>query len=373
MENRKLEQDVLIDLVVDYLTGQIDEERLDMLKSRLQADPQSRRQFNEMREVWLATLQTFTDRPFDKDTAFRMFLARINREKRNMPLPRRVSYRWLVRVAAAIIIGFFGGSLSLYLYRTPPAPAAVSQIETVVPLGSKSHLTLADGTRVWLNAGSKLRYASDYGQTGREVFLEGEGYFNVAHDTTKTFVVKTNKIDIKALGTIFNVKAYPDEELIETILVEGKVSIGDIILKPHEKCVYTRKNDRLLVQKKNESQHAAPREEATAHNMPAIKIVEIPVDPVIYTSWKDSLWKIDHETLDDLVAKLERRYDVIIHFADAQVGQLSVTATIKDESLEQVLRFLQLTVPIDFSIRGKTVVLQENRYLKEKYKTHYKI
>jgi ferric-dicitrate binding protein FerR (iron transport regulator) len=85
------------------------------------------------------------------------------------------------------------------------------------------------------------------------------------------------------------------------------------------------------------------------------------------------LWKIERETLNDIAVKLERRYDVTIRFADAQVGQLSVTATIKDESLEQVLRFLQLSVPIDFSIQGKTVVLQENKYLKEKYKAHYKI
>jgi hypothetical protein len=85
------------------------------------------------------------------------------------------------------------------------------------------------------------------------------------------------------------------------------------------------------------------------------------------------LWKIERETLNDRAVKLERRYSVDIRFKDPVVGQLSVTATLKDESLEQVLHFLQLSVPIDFYIDGKTVTLQENKYLKEKYKAHYKI
>jgi ferric-dicitrate binding protein FerR (iron transport regulator) len=367
-----LKQEIFIDLVIDYLTGQINEEQLEVLKNQLLSAPCSKQQFEEMREIWMATMQTV----FDKETAFRMFLARINNKKEaHRPQRRHIHFTRWMRAAAAIVIGFMGGLLSLYFYNNamPAQPVSVAQIETVVPLGSKSRVTLTDGTSIWLNAGSRLCYMSDFGQTGREVYLEGEGYFDVAHDPAKIFVVKTDKIDIKALGTSFNVKAYPDEEIIETVLVEGKVSFGETILKPREKGVYMRKNATLLVQKKAEEQSAPDRRGAAAPGMPGVKIVEIPLDPVIYTSWKDSLWKIERETLDDMAVKLERRYNVNIQFKDPAIGQLSVTATIKDESLEQVLRFLQLSVPIDFYIDGKTVTLQENSYLKEKYKAHYKI
>jgi ferric-dicitrate binding protein FerR (iron transport regulator) len=361
------------DLVIDYLTGQINEEQLEALKNQLLTDPCSKQRFEEMREIWMTAMQT----AFDRETAFRMFLARINSKKEtHKPQRRHIHFARWMRAAAAVVIGFMGGLFSLYFYNyntVPAQPVNVSQIETVVPLGSKSRVTLTDGTGIWLNAGSRLRYMSDFGQTNREVYLEGEGYFDVAHDPAKTFVVKTDKIDIKALGTSFNVKAYPDEEIIETVLVEGKVSFGETILKPRERGVYTRKNATLFVQKKAGKQSAPDRREAAVSGMPTVKIVEIPVDPVIYTSWKDSLWKIECETLDDMAVKLERRYNVDIRFKDPAMGQLSVTATFKDESLEQVLRFLQLSVPIDFFIDGKTVTLQENKYLKEKYKAHYKI
>ena len=401
----ELEQDI-IELIAGYLTGQLSDEQLEALNAWIKADKRNKQYFDGMRELWLAAPVAFPGQTFNKEAAYRLFLSRtqtkvsslkfevsgntalpnpngeVKLETRNLKLnvpKRQPVHIWLMRVAAALFIGFLLGSFVEYQrnHSDTPPPVVASPYEIIVPRGSRNQMVLTDGTKVWLNAGSRLRYATDFGIKSREVYLEGEGYFDVARDTTRLFVVKTDKLDVKALGTSFNVKAYPGEENIETVLVSGKVKVGDVVLAPNEKLVYTRKNQKTVIEKKvsDEKQTVAAstsENRQTSSPQPAAKIVETPIDPAIYTSWKDDLWRIESETLGSLAVKLERRYDVKIRFDDRGARSLSINATIKNESLEQVLRFLRLTVPIDFTIDGKTVVLKENKYLKEKYREYYK-
>jgi len=380
---QELDQENMIELIAGYLTGQLSDELLDALNVWLKADKRNQQYFDDMRELWLAAPAGFSGKPFHREAAYQLFLSRTRKEMPAKPVnlakERQLLYTWATRVAAAVVIGFLLGTFFVHQTNKTDIPQqVVSQYDIVVPNGSRSHLTLADGTKVWLNAGSRFRYDTDFGQKSREVYLEGEGYFDVARDTTKIFVVKTDKLDIKALGTSFNVKAYPGEENIETVLVSGKVCIGDVVLAPNEKLIYTKKNKNVVIEKKT-SETQQPVVATTNEDrktpppvQPSVKIREIQVDPAIYTSWKDDLWRVESETLGTFAVKLERRYDVKIRFASRSVQALSINATIRDESLEQVLRFLQLTVPIDFSIDGKSVVLKENKYLKEKYRDHYK-
>ena len=370
----------IIELIAGYLTGQLSDEQLDTLHAWIKADKCNKQYFDRMRELWLAAPVAFPGKPYNKEAAYKLFLSRT--QKKNPAIQpdrkRRLIPVRLARIAAAVLIGFLLGAAYQYQpNQSKQPPKVVSHYDVVVPHGSRNQVVLADGTKVWLNAGSLLRYATDFGQNSREVYLEGEGYFDVARDTTKLFVVKTDKLDVKALGTSFNVKAYPGEENIETVLISGKVTVGDVILTPNEKLVYSRKDKKVVIQKKTfdtKQPVAAPTDENRHISSPQFvaKVVETPIDPVIYTSWKDDLWRIESETLAGFAVKLERRYDVNIHFADKGSKALSINAVIKDESLEQVLRFLQLTIPVDFSIDGKTVTLKENKYLKEKYKNYYK-
>ena len=358
------EQKDINELIAGYLTGQMSDEQLDALHVWIKADKSpfgdkgNKRYFDDMRELWLAAPMAFPVQQFNKDAAYRLFLSRTQKKTGEMgkngemgkmgktTTPSQL-HIWFLRVAAAVLIGFLAGTFYMrHTHQTKNSLQVASQYDVIVPHGSRSQVFLADGTQVWLNAGSRLRYATDFGQTAREVHLEGEAFFDVARDTTKLFVVKTDKLDVKALGTSFNVKAYPDEEKIETVLISGKISISDATLAPNEKHVYSRKNNKILI--------------------------ETTKDATVYTSWKDDLWRIESETLGSFAVKLERRYDVKIRFADRATQALSITAAIKNESLEQVLRFLQLTAPIDFTIDGKTVVLKENKYLKEKYRNYYK-
>ena len=375
-----MDQQDFTELIAGYLTGELSEEQLEALKVWIKSDKRNKQYFDQMRELWLAAPAAFPGEPFNREAAYRLFLSRTRKKTftKNVKTAkeRESAHIWFTRVAAAVVIGFLLGVVVVYIGNRPDVPRYVaSQYDMVVPHGSRTQLTLADGTKVWLNSGSRFRYATDFGQKSREVYLEGEGYFDVARDTTKWFVVKTDKLDVKALGTSFNVKAYPGEENIETVLVSGKVRIGDVVLAPNDKFIYTRKNHKTVIEKKAPETRPTitPVEnKQTVAGQTSVKIVETPTDPMIDTSWKDELWRVESEPLSSFAVKLERRYDVKIRFANRGVQSLSINASIRDESLEQVLRFLQLTIPIDFSIDGKSVVLKENKYLREKYRNYYK-
>ena len=369
----KMEQKDSNELISGYLTGQLSNEQLGELAAWLKADKRNKQYFDSMRELWSAASIAFPAQPYNRDSAYRLFLSRIHTKMSAKPAKSaKPNYFRLVRVAAAVLTGFLLGAFYMVQPRqTDLTPLrASSSYDIMVPHGSRNQITLTDGTSVWLNAGSRLRYAADFGQTSREVYLEGEGYFDVARDTTKLFIVKTDKLNVTALGTSFNVKAYPGEDNIETVLVTGKVSIGDVVLSPHEKLIYSRKENKSVIERTKSATSVVTTQNASLPS--TAKIVETRIDPAIYTSWKDELWRIEAETLGSFAVKLERRYDVKIQFADKGVQSMSINAIIKDESLEQVLRFLQLTIPVDFAINGKTVVLKENKYLKEKYRKFYK-
>ena len=120
--------------------------------------------------------------------------------------------------------------------------------ETVVPHGSKTEMYLSDGTKVWLNAGTTLRYRTSYSKNKRDVFLDGEAYFDVKKDPEHPFIVHVGDIEVKAVGTSFNVKAYKNEKTVETTLVEGKVLVSKknitepIIMLPNQKLTFVNNN-----------------------------------------------------------------------------------------------------------------------------------
>ncbi len=168
-----------------------------------------------------------------------------------------------------------------------------------VPRGGEYNLQLADNTKVYLNAGSSLRYPIRFTGDKREVVLIGEGYFEVTRDTARPFIVKAGNIDVHVLGTAFNVNAYPDEEVIATTLVEGKVQVDcgaeQRFMQPGTRLVYERNNG-------------------------SIKIA--PVDIEVYTSWKDGYYYFKRETLENIMDVLSRWYDLDIFYQYSDLKNL---------------------------------------------------
>jgi hypothetical protein len=277
------------------------------------------------------------------------------------------------KVAAVFVLAFFLGYLFLYLRHESEQESLCKFVITEVPYGSKSVVSLPDGSRVWINAGSKMVYSTNFDEHNRSVVLEGEAYFDIVTDRENPFFVKTSGIKVKATGTQFNVRAYPDEEFIETTLVEGKVSVmpavvkngKEYVLHPNQKLTIYRDRSGLPVRTIREKRLPEQPDQPKPFQIKKIEL-ESDVSTAVYTSWKDKEWIIYKEKFGTLAKKLEKRYDVQISFRDDFIAGFSYTGTLKDENLKEVLDVMSLTSPINYELENKNVTIWYNPAFNER-------
>lgn len=249
--------------------------------------------------------------------------------------------------------------------------------EIIVPSGEKSQVHLSDGTRIWLNSESKLRYQANYKKTERRVFLEGEAYFDVSEQKGSHFTVFTQQIKVEALGTIFNIKSYPDDPTIETTLVEGIIKIGhsgkknkfsQITLQPNEKFIYNKATEAPAspVTEKKEEKHVKP---GIQQIEPLPKITVSKVNTENITCWKDYLLVFDNETLEEIAVKMSRWYKLKVNILDDELKKQRYTGKfVNNETIYQVLEAINLTTPIEHTV----VDDQVNIYRKDSKKVNKK-
>ena len=215
-------------------------------------------------------------------------------------------------------------------------PRTLVYNELVIPRGGRYNLKLADGTAVWLNAGSSLKFPVAFSDTTREVFLTGEAYFDVSHDG-KPFIVSSGEMDIRVLGTTFNITAYDDEDIIKTTLVEGSVKItitGDGTTKT------LAPNDQAVI-KKGET---------------TLEVREVNTDQ--YTSWVQGKFEFNNDNLDVVMKRLARWYDFEYKFENETAKNFHFTTRIKnDKSISSILEMLEMTTNVKFEIRNNTVII----------------
>ncbi len=212
--------------------------------------------------------------------------------------------------------------------------------QLVVPNGKNSSIKLSDGTVAFINAGSRLVYPSFFEGKKREVFLFGEGFFEVAHNTDMPFIVKTVELEIEVLGTKFNVSAYPSDNIIETVLVEGKVRIkesgfqfmkNEYILNPNQRAAYNRKNSEVNISQ---------------------------VDVMNYVAWHEGYLNFEASALNRITKKLERYYNIKIQLSEPMLGMRTITGKLKlNEETESVLKVLANTASAEL------VKLNESTYV----------
>ncbi|HZL10285.1 MAG TPA: FecR domain-containing protein [Prolixibacteraceae bacterium] len=205
--------------------------------------------------------------------------------------------------------------------------------KVIIPYGKKSMIMLSDGTRVWLNAGSQLIYPSVFADKVRQVMLVGEAFFDVVKNPEKPFVVRTIDVSVHVLGTRFDISAYPEDKLVQTVLEEGAVSLNcsgkGILNKSY--VVKMIPNQMVLLNK------------STGESKSQM------VDVSKYVSWKDGMLEFDKVDLVRALKQVERYYNVKISLADPLIGsyKLSGKLDLKD-NIEEVLNVIKLTVPIDW-------------------------
>lgn len=218
--------------------------------------------------------------------------------------------------------------------------------EVVIPYGKKSQLTLEDGTRVWLNAGSRMAFPTKFKGKTREVFLEGESYFEVAPNKDLPFIVNTNDISVKVLGTKFNISAYHSDQLIETVLIEGKVSV----------------NERTALGFPGEGRILAPNQNASFDKAQKRLTVKDEPDVEFVIAWTEGWFKFSHQSLYDVLKKLRRYYNVEFHVepgfptGDRITGKLDLK-----DSLGQVMLALSDVAGLQFRIDGNKIYINKSR------------
>ena len=244
---------------------------------------------------------------------------------------------WITRAAAILLFPVLG--ILFYMLADRQAgfnkftDLVIDSLEIVTPVGSQTVLQLSDGSEVYLNHGSKLKYPQKFTGKTREVFLSGEGYFKVAHHPELPFVVKTSKLSITALGTAFNVLAYPGENVIETTLVEGKVVVNQTGDQQNGSIVGT------MIP----GQHVS-------YNTETGKVHSTQGDIERYVAWKDGRLIFKNESIVTITNRLSRWYNVEFEFKDELAREFTYTATFVDETLFQILDLMTIATPVSYKV-----------------------
>jgi len=227
--------------------------------------------------------------------------------------------------------------------------------------GERKNIQLPDGSNVTLNAGSNIKINEKFGMGTRDVYLEGEAFFEVKHDTSLPFIVHTTAMDVKALGTAFNVKAYLDEKITETSLIRGLVEVTlkennnlKMLLYPNQKIEWEHLNAGIA------------QNNLTAKKVNALDVTDSLEKKLVLTNtgdikeiaWKENKLIFDDEGFDDIAVLLERWYGVKINFKDSSIRNYRFTGGFEKEDLNTVLEFLKESKSFNYTIeRGETLIV----------------
>ena len=279
----------------------------------------------------------------------------------------------LLKYAAIFIVAF---SLSWLLnnhYKKQFVSPRVNNTgvhEVMVSQGSKSKIKLSDGSVVRLNSGSRLTYPAVFNDRNRQVYLEGEAYFEVKADSSRPFFVNTTDITVKVIGTSFNLKSYPECNTIETTLVSGSLEIFDkslmgnnvkrsakpMILKPNQKAIYIKDRQKLTLDERKEL-----KLESGEMKIPKLSLQD-QIDTQPLTAWKDGKLIFKEERFEDLAIKLERWYNVKIIIKSQKLKKERFTGIFENETTEQVLNALMMAEPFEFTMNKNIITIYDSEH-----------
>jgi transmembrane sensor len=319
-----------IDLLIsNYLSGEATQTEKDELTRWIGESPANKRVFEENQRIWeksrtyFPAYEIISDRENIKDR----IIQRLSKPVKTVSLST-----WIYRVAAILALPIMLG-LGWYLGSSSNS-SETAMCEVTAPKGQISKCVLADGTHVWLNAGSTLKYDPTLKGKFREVSLDGEAYFKVSKNKHKPFVVSTKYAQIKVLGTVFNLKAYSGENKVETTLEEGSVEFSlkgsatkPIELKPGEQVVFNVSEKKLTIGK---------------------------VEIYLNTAWKDGKFVFKDADLQTIINELEKLYDVRIHLQNDSLLHLRFRGMFEyEQNIFSALETLERTTNMKYRERTR--------------------
>jgi len=348
-------------LIARKLSGEASPEEIKELDTLLKEYPEDAYLLSLLTDYWPTPIPAMAGEDAASDAHFRHILDTAAGETQEAA-PVYKSRPHYIRNILAIAAVFTGLIFSSWLYvkwsRSKPSVPVASRIETIAKPGAKSRLLLPDGSVVWLNSGSRISYPANFMDSLREVELEGEAYFDVAKNPGHPFIVHTRDINIKVLGTIFNVKCYPEDNKTEATLIRGLVQVSKtgssdqemLLLHPHEKVVVNSAPESVSANTNLPSLSAVP------DNMIVKHLKESAADTsMVETAWVYNKLVFDGEDFPEIATEMERWYNVKISIHDPAVARYRFHAKFENESITEVLSALQLSLPFTFKINNNEV------------------
>ncbi|TKG96978.1 FecR family protein [Puteibacter caeruleilacunae] len=325
------------DIIGRIIKGEATEAEQLAYFEHLENNKEEKEAYIETRNLWVKTSMYDRIDPTEMEKGFNQYWNLINRSGKKV---RQLTMTWL-QYAAVIAIVITVGGLGGYFLKESISPQLVERIYTgaqkfSAQKGSIAVFELADGSKIWLNSGSELSYYNDPFTNERLADLQGEGYFEVKHDDESPFVVSVGELVIHDLGTTFNIKAYDQDDYIETTLVEGEVMIKDknkrdlTGLQPLEQAYYDRIKKSLTISK---------------------------IDPASTLAWKDGKFMFVKIELRKICEELSKWYDVEFVFENSQVGnqQFTIKNVSRSTTIDQLLKMMRISTGLTYTVESTTL------------------
>ena len=286
-------------------------------------------------ELWFVASAADDTHRFDAEAAYERFRQRTGIEER----VHRSSMRWFF-YAAAVVALLVIVSVASYYQGGKQVESSFADIVVEAPIGSKTKMTLPDGTEVWLNAGSRMVYSQGFGMTDRRLEFEGEGFFEVQRNTDLPFAIHTRELDVTVLGTKFNFRNYADDETVTVDLLEGKVALDNHLQDMETR--YLAPSEKMVLDKATGDMEIVTAEAERA------KV------------WTDDVLLFDEELLPEIARSLERAYDVqiVISNPTLETARFYGRFDRQKQSIYDILNILSSTGRMQYEIKGDVVVLK---------------
>ncbi len=316
-------------LIVRNLEGLADSNEISQLILWIESSEENKRYYDSVKNIWENSDNKINIDSIDSTRALRNVCHRLN-----FTSSKRRFWLYWQKIAAILVFPLLFGSLLLVLknpYKDIIPSNEIVYNEIYAAYGTRSSFRLPDSTLVWLNAGSYLKYPVKFDNRNRKVFLKGEAYFEVESDISRPFIVETSALQIKSIGTKFNVNEYVSSPTSEVTLVTGKLVVNS----------YDLKNNFHFASELNPNQHLVFNKLTQKGNVSN-------EDTYKYISWKDGKLIFRCESLEKILSKLSLTFNVDIKTQDSDLQQYRYHATFHNESLEEVLKLLTFSAPIGF-------------------------
>jgi transmembrane sensor len=336
------EQTYFIDLVARYFSGELTEEEIRILSGLVAASAENKKLFEDYSKTWQLIEQETIEKSVDTDNEWSQFitplkersLTEVEADFINKTPVRNMNFVRFARIAAVFIVLVLS-SIWLYSYLNKPQEKILMASDNTI------EATLPDGTHVTLNNGSTINYPSKFSKDKRKISLQGEAYFDVAHDAAQPFVITSGNVCIEVLGTSFYVNTDGANGNIEVILTTGKVAV-----------YYADKPDQKVILSPGERVEF-PKEEADFS-----KTVNTDEN---YMAWKTKKIVFSDQTLNQIVAQLNKVYHTNISISQPNIGDCRMTATFDNQELDAVLHVIKATLDVEIHKKGNTFVISGKR------------